>query len=129
MLNTKLLTQVKKTFVLFTGALNYASNEDNQIRIKDFNIITTKKSMDIWQLDLYGPDNIPFIIQHPKLGFYSNTWHVKKGTSIAPWFLSELPDKLFLIAMQWWMRFIGYRTWISTAEKSMYYMNVFNKGT
>lgn len=129
MVSQNLLTQVKKTFFLFTGALNYASNENNKIRVKDFKIVTTKKNLDTWELSLYGPDNIPYIIQHPKLGFFSNTWYIKKKTSIAPWFLSELPDKLFLLAMQWWMRFIGYRMWVSTAEKSMYYLDIFNKGT
>lgn len=124
MQNQKLLATAKQCFGLFCGALSYASNEDNRVRVKDFKIITEKKGFDTWQLDLFGPDNIAFIIQHPQLKFYSNSWTVKKKTPIAPWFLSELPDRLFILAMQWWMKFIGYRTWIATAEKSMYYRDI-----
>lgn len=112
---------------LFKTAVTYSTNENNKIRIKDFKIVTEKKTTNYWTLSLYGPDNLPFAIAHPKLGFQSNLWHIKKHSSIAPWFVSELPDWLFIAAMQWWMKFIAYKAWTSDAERAMYYTDLFTQ--
>lgn len=99
---------------ILTTTLTLLTNQfltvDNTIKISDFKVIVNKE-MNTWQFGIYGPDNVPMSVTHPKLKFQSEIWNIKKKSSAVPWFISELPDKFFVLICRWWIKVTAYVQW------------------
>lgn len=115
-----LLTHKTELKYLYDFFISHLRNEENKIRIRDFKTVTTRINEASWLMSLYGPDNKPFEIKHPKLKFTSSTWNIKRKSNLVPWFICELPETLYLIVLSWYMRSIAYRSWTASSYSPYY---------
>ena len=99
---------------------NYIYNPSNKIRLYDFKIITTNKSSKLWEFKIIGPDNNPFPVKHPKLKFTSDTWSIGKYPTTVPWFLLHVPDMLFVVIIQWYIRSCAQKQWYQSPNPNDY---------